>query len=330
MSDPRHVNLAKLLVNYCVEVKPGDKVLINGGLVAKPLMLEVYREILEAGGHPMTRFSETEFQEILLKYGNDEQLKHIPEPIKLIIETFDCQIGLWSDENTRTLSGVDPLRQQMSRTARTELMEISMKRSASGDFRWVGTMYPTNARAQEADMSLREFEDFVYSACHVDKANPVAEWTKVSETQQILVDWLAGKESVKVKGPNVDLSLSISGRTFINSNGKKNMPSGEIFTGPVEDSVEGHVRFQALNCSLKMARSLRLRLRKMRIFSTQHWNQMMAPNILVNSLLARTTASSASPSQSFSMRRWVAPYTWPLALAIRKQAALTGPAFTGI
>jgi aminopeptidase len=122
-------------------------------------------------------------------------------------------------------------------------MEISMKRSATNEFRWVGTMFPTNAHAQEADMSLSDFEDFVFSACYVDKDDPVAEWKKVSAMQQKLVDWLVGKKKVTVKGPNVDLTLSIAGRTFINSDGKHNMPSGEIFTGPVEDSCNGWIRY---------------------------------------------------------------------------------------
>jgi aminopeptidase len=107
----------------------------------------------------------------------------------------------------------------------------------------VGTLYPTNAFAQEADMSLSDFEDFVFGACHVDKDDPVSEWLKVSKEQQRLVNWLKGKSQVKVKGPSVDLNLSITGRSFINSDGKRNMPSGEIFTGPVEESVNGWVRF---------------------------------------------------------------------------------------
>ena len=243
MTDPRHVKLASLLVNYCVGVQPGNKVMLSGGHISKPLMLEVYKEVVRVGGHPFPVWNVPEFQEILLKNGNDEQLQHIHEPMKVVIETFDCQIGLWSDDNTRTMSAVDPARQQLYRAARSDLMEVSMKRSATNEFRWVGTMFPTNAHAQEADMSLSDFEDFVYSACYVDKDDPVAEWKKVSAMQQKLVDWLVGKKNVKVEGPNVDLTLSIAGRTFINADGKQNMPSGEIFTGPVEDSCNGWIRY---------------------------------------------------------------------------------------
>ncbi len=243
MSDPRVQKLARLLVDYCVKVKPGDKVVIRGSVVTLPLVTETYREVVRAGGYPLVMWQETEFAEIMLKNGNDDQLQFVPEPTKLVMETYDCIIGLSGANNTRTLSGVDPARQQVARAAGREISEIFMRRGASGALRWTGTMYPTHANAQEADMSLSEFEDFVYSACHVDKDDPVAEWKAMSVWQQKLVDWLVGKKDVKVKGPNVEMTLSIEGRTFINSDGQKNMPSGEIFTGPVEDSVNGWVRF---------------------------------------------------------------------------------------
>jgi aminopeptidase len=118
-----------------------------------------------------------------------------------------------------------------------------MQRSATGEFRWVGTLYPTNAYAQDAEMSLRDYEEFVYGACFCDQDDPVARWQEVHDMQQKLVDWLVGKREVRVTGPNADLTLSIEDRVFMNSDGHKNMPSGEIFTGPVEDSVEGWVRF---------------------------------------------------------------------------------------
>jgi aminopeptidase len=207
------------------------------------LVKETYRQIIKAGGHPLLRWQEDDFQEIMLKEGNDEQLSFIPDPFKIVIETYDCQIGIRGASNTRSLSGVDPSREQIRRLAGREIMETMMKRSAEGEVRWVGTLYPTQAHAQEADMSLSDYEDFVYGACHVDKDDPVAEWNKVSTMQQKLVDWLKGKSMVKVKGPNIDMALSIAERTFINSDGHKNMPSGEIFTGPVEESVNGWVRF---------------------------------------------------------------------------------------
>jgi aminopeptidase len=243
MSDPRVKKLAKLLTNYCVAVRPGDRVIITGSYAGFPLVKETYRQVIRAGGHPMVQMMDDDFQEILFKEGNDDQLQFLPEPMKLLMETYECRIAILGANNTRSLNGVDPAKQRQRQLAFKELMEISMRRSAAGDLRWVGTLYPTFAHAQEADMSLGEFEEFVYGACHVDKDDPVAEWLKISAEQQKLVKWLEGKERVKVQGPSVDLTLSIAGRTFINADGKNNMPSGEIFTGPVEESVNGWVRF---------------------------------------------------------------------------------------
>lgn len=243
MKDPRHQKLAALLVNYSIGVQPGEKIAVEGNALSLPLLTEIYREVLKAGGLPSIIWREPVFEEVLLKEGNDAQLLHVSEPVALVYETFDARIAAVGGENTRALSGVDPKRQQKRAEGRRSIMKTFMERSASGDLRWVGTLFPTHAHAQDADMSLSDFEDFVYGACFVDKEDPVAEWLKLSAMQQKLVDYLAGKKAVRVVGPNVDMTLSIEGRTFINSDGHKNMPSGEVFTGPVEDSVNGWVRF---------------------------------------------------------------------------------------
>ena len=243
MIDPRTKELANLLVNYSLGVKPGDRVAISSGMAALPLITELFREIIRAGGHPTTFWEVPAMHEIMLKEGSDAQLQFISEPTRIIYETYECSIGIWADENTRAMSGVDPARQQMFQAARSELFATYMKRSAAGDLRWVGALYPTNAHAQDADMSLSDFADFVYGACYADKDDPVAEWNRIHDEQQKLVDWLAGKKRIVVKGPNADLTMSIDGRSFINSDGHKNMPSGEIYTSPIEDSVNGWVRF---------------------------------------------------------------------------------------
>ncbi|NJN44822.1 MAG: aminopeptidase, partial [Anaerolineae bacterium] len=143
----------------------------------------------------------------------------------------------------RALTGIDPKKQATRGLARRGLMEQFMTRSASGSLRWVGAQYPCPAFAQEADMSLYEYENFVYAATFADQDDPVTKWREVQAQQQELVEWLKGKKEMVVRGPNVDLTLSIQDRTFINACGDKNMPDGEIFTGPVEESVNGWVRF---------------------------------------------------------------------------------------
>jgi aminopeptidase len=243
MTDLRVDKLADVLVNYSVEVKPGDKVVIVGSALTEPLFKAVFAKVLQAGGHPLTLVSLPGMEGLLFRYASDEQLRHVPEPIKLIVETYDVRITIRGAENTKALSGVDPSRMVLRNQAQTELMQTFMQRSASGELRWVGTIFPTNAYAQDAEMSLSEYEDFVYGACMPDMDDPVGYWRRFAAWQQKIVDWLKGKERVHVIGPETDLRLSIASRVFVNGDGKRNMPSGEVFTGPVEDSVEGHVYF---------------------------------------------------------------------------------------
>jgi len=243
MIDPRLVKLANLLVNYSVKVQPEEWVLISGHMIAEPLVAEVLRAVLEAGGYPQVLMDSDTITEYNLKYANDDQIKWIAPTTTMIYEEVDVLIALRAFDNTRHMSGVDPKKQQLSGQANQVLMQTYMERSASGDLRWTLTNYPCPAYAQDADMSLGDYEDFVFSACYCDKDDPVAEWQRIHDEQQEVVDWLNGKKNVTVKSPNADLTLSIEGRTFINSDGDKNMPSGEVFTGPVEDSVNGWVTY---------------------------------------------------------------------------------------
>jgi aminopeptidase len=207
------------------------------------LLEAVYAKVLQAGGHPLLRPSLPGTKELLFRYASDEQLQYIHEPAKLIMETYDAIIAIMGTENTKALSNVDPAKMVMRSQAQSEIMRKFMQRSADGEVRWGGTLFPTNAYAQDAEMSLSEFEDFVYSACMPDLDDPVGYWKRFSAWQQKIVDWLKGKEHIHIVGPETDLRLSIAGRTFINCDAKYNMPDGEVCTGPVEDSVEGHVYF---------------------------------------------------------------------------------------
>ena len=243
MADPRVERLASVLVRYSTHIEPGDKVMIGGTSEAAPLLLATYEEVLKAEGHPLLVVDLPGAHEAFFRLASDEQLEFISPVQELIAEDYDASIRVRSDQNTRELSGIEPARQRVRQKAMTSIFKTFMQRGASGDLKWCGTQYPTPAYAQEADMSLRDYEDFVYSACFCDQEDPIARWKEVHEQQQRLVDWLEGKKDVRVTGPNADLTLSIEGRTFINSDGKNNMPSGEIFTGPVEDSAEGWVRF---------------------------------------------------------------------------------------
>jgi aminopeptidase len=243
MADSRVEKLAEMLVAYSTKVQPGDKVLIQGETLAGPLIGAVYAKVLQAGGHPLTQILMPGLEELFFQYASEEQLKHVPEPLKLIMETYDVRIAIRAVANTKALSGVNPAKIVLRSQATQGLMKTFMERSAADELRWVVTIFPTDAYAQDADMSLGDYEDFVYGACMPEPDDPVEYWQRFSAWQRKIVNWLKGKEQVRVVGPDTDLCLSIAGRTFVNGDGKKNVPDGEVYTGPVEDSVEGHVHF---------------------------------------------------------------------------------------
>jgi len=243
MPDPRVEKLAQVLVQYSIGVKPGDQVIVQGSPIAEPLLKAICIEILKAGGHTYLRPVMPGFGELVYKYGNDEQIQYIPEPLKQAMGTFDALISLISPENTKAMTNIPPEKIALTSQAQSELFRTMMERTANGEFKWSLALFPTNASAQDAEMSLSDYEDFVYTACLPDMDDPVGYWKNVSAQQQRVVDYLDKVSTLRVEGPDVDLRMNVEGRTFVNCCGTRNMPDGEVFTGPVEDSVEGHVRF---------------------------------------------------------------------------------------
>ena len=242
--DPRVEKVADILVNYSVAIKKGDLVMIHlYEPTAEPLALAVQEQVIRAGGNVIFRMAPTGAQEVLLEYASDKQLDFADPTFFWLMTNIDVRIALRAPVNTKALSSVAPARLARVRKAEGPTQQTFMDRQGSGALRWVLTQYPTQAAAQDAEMSLREYEDFVYEACMVDRPDPLAYWKQKSAEQQRLIDWLKGKDAVSVKGENIDLTLSIKGRTFINADGKRNFPDGEIYTGPVEDSVNGWVKF---------------------------------------------------------------------------------------
>ncbi len=244
MPDPRITKLAKLMVHYSLELKPGQQVVIQSHPLAEELTLAAYEEAIKAGAFVTLMTNTPGAQEVFYKYASDAQLEYVSPITKMVVETFDASLRIWSEHNTHSLSGIDPARMALSSRAFAPLMKVNMERSAKKEFRWVLTVYPTHAMAQDADMSLADYREFVYAAGMLNEDDPVAYWKKVGLEQQKLVGWLKGRDRVVLKGSNIDLKMSIKDRTFIPCDGKVNFPDGEIFTGPVEDSVEGWVRFK--------------------------------------------------------------------------------------
>jgi len=224
---------------------------------------EVYREVLRAGGHPLTRIILPELTETLLKEASDEQLTHTSPVDEALAETVSAQLAIQSEPNVSTLAGVDPARQAILQRANAAIRQRVREREQEGTFKWCGTLYPTNAYAQNAGMSLSDFTEFVYEACFLNDEQPADRWRELGLRQQRLVDWLKGKQRVRVLGPDTDLSLSIEGRTFTNSDGKRNFPSGELFTGPVEDSIEGTIHYTIPSAiGGRVVQDIRLRFRQ--------------------------------------------------------------------
>lgn len=241
--DVRLRRLADVIVRYSTQVQPGQWVVLRGEPDGEPLLQALFTAVLAAGGQPTLNVVPDWANYFLLARGSDPQLEFISPLHELINNRADAVISVLAERNTKLLSNIPPDRQQRREQATRVLLERFMERSASGALRWCLTLYPTNAYAQDAEMSLEEYEAFVYSAGLLDDPDPVARWREVSARQQRLVDWLKGRDKVHIRGADADLRLSIKGRTFINADGKRNFPDGEIFTGPVEQSANGWVRF---------------------------------------------------------------------------------------
>jgi aminopeptidase len=248
MTDTRVQKFAKVLVEHSTRIKPGDRVLIEGTTAAEPLIRELFIQVLEKGGHPhpmvalpgMMPFSQ---DEMYVTYAKDTQLDFVPTFYKLAYDQFESRIRIHSATNTHGSGSVDPVKVQRRGKALDGITNTQMRRGAEGVFKWVTTLYPTDAYAQDAGMSLMDYSDFVFHAVHAHEDDPVAYWKGLEAKQKSAIDFIQGKSQVTLHGPNVDLTLSIKGRKFDNSFGTYNMPDGEIFTGPVEDSVNGWVRF---------------------------------------------------------------------------------------
>ncbi|OGD75169.1 MAG: peptidase M29, partial [Candidatus Coatesbacteria bacterium RBG_13_66_14] len=243
MHDPRLTSYAKLMVNYALGVEKGNEVLIAGSHLAAPLVREMYRQVLASGGHPRTQIGLDGLGEILYKEGSDDQLTYVASSTKSDVENVDRLLQIRSPENTKALSGVPADRMRLNQQAHSKIIQRYFEREAKGELRWSMCQFPTHASAQEANMSLDEYHDFVLGACLLTEPDPVKAWRGVEQKQEKICAYLATKNDFHVTAAGTDLSYCAEGRVWINCCGKNNMPDGEVFTGPVEDSVSGHITF---------------------------------------------------------------------------------------
>lgn len=243
MADSRIEKLAQILIDYSLALKPGETLLITGPANAAPLIHTAHSAALRAGALVNHRVTLNGTREILLRLGSDEQLQFISPRDRIEYEDYDAFLYIVADENTRELTGIDPKRQSMLRLAQRDLRQLFDQRVADGKTRWCLTLFPTQAYAQDAGMSLGEYEDFVYGAGLIGQPDPVEAWRSVGREQQRLVDYLNAHDVIHITAPGTDITYRVGGRKWMNADGRVNFPDGEVFSAPVEDSVNGFVSF---------------------------------------------------------------------------------------
>ncbi len=233
--------LASLAVNYCLGVSKGKKVGIVGKVIAAPLIQQLYKHVLLSGGHPIVQCDVDGLSELLFQYSSEEQLMFVSPFTKFFMKEIDGIISIFAETNLKRLSNVPPEKIRKRTVSHKEIIKLYHSHVEIGGLSIIP--YPTEAFAQEAAMSLFEYEDFVAKACFLDKPDPVKEWKSLSEKQEKIVQRLSKAETVRFVGEDTDLQLNVKGRIWINADGHINMPDGEIFTGPIENSAEGQIRF---------------------------------------------------------------------------------------
>lgn len=236
---------ATLLVNYCLEVKHSDKVFITSTYLAEPLLREVVKEVYLAGGHPVLNVDIDISDANVLKLGEKHQLEWINPMKRIAFETFDCYLNIRAPflKQTDKREEIDTNKYQIFQNAQQELNRLYFERTGNGSMRRSLCQYPTQDSADDAELSLEEYKKFVFQACNLYEENPMAKWLEVRQKQAAYVERLNQADKVHYKGPNIDIQFSVKGRKWMNSDGRANMPSGEVFSAPIEDSVNGKVHF---------------------------------------------------------------------------------------
>lgn len=241
--------LADVLVTYSTRIRKGDLVVITGDPVAMPAIRAVYRRVLAAGGDPVWQPTSGELLDDLLECGSLEQIAFVSPLATHTVETMDATIRFWAERNTRATTRVEPRRMAATQQARKPFMKRFLERAAAGKLRWVGTQYPTEASAQDAEMSLRQYEQFVFEAGLLHLPDPVAAWRKVHERQERVREFLQTRTELRFRAPAADghdgtdlrVNVDPSKSVWINCSGHENFPDGEVFTGP--QGVDGHVNY---------------------------------------------------------------------------------------
>lgn len=231
MISPQIKKLADILVNYSIEVKKGYVIKVNCGIKAQDLGLEVCRLILKKGAVPRFTLIPRNYAYLYYKNAKDYQLKHFPKIAFYEAKNIDGTISIGAEHNTRELTNINPKKIATRQRVTQKISQIILKQN-----NWVICEAPTNALAQDADMSLEEFKNFVYSATNID-------WKKASKQQDNLKKILDKGKQVRIVAKDTDITFSIDGREGIKCDGHRNMPDGEVFIAPVENTTEGYIKY---------------------------------------------------------------------------------------
>jgi aminopeptidase len=241
--DPRLSTLADLLCNYSLQVEKDDLVLIQGPAIAQPLLVEVMKTVTDLGGHPMLRPHLESVEAVVLEHSTREQLETVTRLDELEVELPTKFMSIWANENTRYLSSAPAENLAIRSAAHRDLFQRSLTRVAAGEASWVGTCYPARAGAQEAGMSLAEWEEFVFTAGHLSDPDPIDFWRRQSARQSTIIERLSTVRELRIVAEDTDLVLDVGDRTWLNADGRENFPDGEIYTSPVETATRGHIAF---------------------------------------------------------------------------------------
>lgn len=268
MLSPLLERWAQVLVDYSVELRPNQLVRIVADPIGVDLAEAIYETAVRRGAYPFVRLVPKAWDAIWLSEASDEQLLWTNPLLIQEVEQIDASITLWGESNTRCLMGVDPKRQALSSRARRPIFDRFLQRAAEGSLKWVGSQMICEASAQDADMSLRDYERFLVRAGQLDLADPVSYWKSLGERQQRLADYLEGRKELHFWTPEgTDLKVSIGGMKWMNSCGLRNFPDGEVFTGPNLSAADGgangwvHVTFPGVHHG-RIAEGIRIRFER--------------------------------------------------------------------
>ncbi len=242
MKDERLEKLAKVLVEYSTDVKEGDIVSISAEDVAMPFLQAVARAAVKRGGIVKYYVDIPKIDAFILQNGNETQVAQPNERFGLCAQS-DVWISAWGTSNTKTMAHIDGEKLKMRRLANAPNRKIYSERMGNGSLRWCGTQFPTEADAQNAGMSLEEYEDFVYAAGFLNEEDPVAKWKEMAAEQEKWISYLETKKELHIIAEGTDIKVGIAGRKWIGCSGHENFPDGEIFTSPIEDQVDGKITF---------------------------------------------------------------------------------------